>query len=542
MDNIIIEFDCRKSVIKNPFNNLLEMVEYYYSLSDMHDMEAIRCFASWATYPDKEKYPKLCDIVYDMSVFLQSQIIPDKNSVGQWMDFDEERLHKLLREPFFQEYNDTIVYDGKDNTLISSKCTDLISWKGHGKFPFLAHYAFYKLQSIAVKCLPSKLLADIWYDWCYNDMIDYVLRNNNWYGIISDVYISKGKNWFYDTANYYPSLGLDPCMYRWACYGIEACQQIGSVDSKVLKKDLTDLYSELLIASVRCGSLEKNKYYLDYIQNAINNFEDVKIENLNKKMASLQHENEQLLSDKKSMEETMDVLKKQIAKLGDDSSRTEYEKVEAIAKRIYAMMPDETSDTNKTEHKFNEIWVKLSDDTRKDINRAIRFFQDMGSIDVALFLMIRNVEREFARHFFIPFQKSNLFKNMGFSLCSNHRYVKTDEALKDTTKHPTMGNIPYIGKAVSTKNALDASVAIAAFSKFLGNSKTQFCDICKNIESYRVGIKKNKIVDIRNIFAHGNDDKNSAYDKTSYDDVVKFLYEPPLQILFKIVMISKLKV
>ena len=40
---------------------------------------------------------------------------------------------------------------------------------------------------------------------------------------------------------------------------------------------------------------------------------------------------------------------------------------------------------------------------------------------------------------------------------------------------------------------------------------------------------------------NGNDDKNNTYDKSSYMDVSKFLYEPPIRILFRIIIYSKLK-
>lgn len=523
----------------NPFKNLYEMVDYFYSIATSKNTEQLEVFADYKFAQNKERYPILENFydtgkeVFLLFAYLESiQPKPD----DPWMKFNEKELNHLLCDPFFQEYNDTICYDGKDVSLIKNYSNLL---KGHRKYPFLEIYTLMKLQSIAICNLPNTSLTMIWYEWFYKDYILEYIWNLWWYNIIADVYIKKGKNWFYDTAMYYPTLGLDACMYKWACLGITACHKTKRLESKALKKDLTDLYSELLIASVRSGSLEKNQMFLNYIQEEIANFDDVEIDQLQKKMESLKHENQKLLNDKATMEKTMDTLRKEIAKLETDTTRTDDEKVESIARRIYAMMPDETSQLNKSNHNFSEIWDKLSDETKQDINRSVRFFQDMESVDVALFLMIRNVEREFARHFFDPFQESSSFKKMGISICSNHQFVKTHDALKDTKNHPTMGNIPFIGKALKSKVALQSSTVISAFAKFLGKSTDNFCDICQSIESYRVGLSKKRIVDIRNIFAHGNTDKNKAYDKSSYIDVARFLYEPPLQILFRLVINSK---
>ena len=149
--------------------------------------------------------------------------------------------------------------------------------------------------------------------------------------------------------------------------------------------------------------MKKNNDVLEHIKNAINNFDDENFLHLNQELESLKHENQTLLDDKITMEKTMATLRTEIAKLEQDSTRTDDEKAESIVRKIYAMMPDETGELKKSEHDFSVAWDKFSDETKKDINRSVRFFEDMESVDVALFLMIRNVEREFDRHFFTPF-------------------------------------------------------------------------------------------------------------------------------------------
>ncbi len=528
-------------VSRSLFANLYEMVHYFYSISASNDIDQLEAFADWEFAQHKDRYPFLKEFNEStrerllVNAFFESQ---ESRSGDSWMNFDEEKLNILLHESFFQDYNDTISYKDNDYSLVKDKTRGLLLLNEGRKYPFLEIYTLLKLESIAICNLENRMLIMMWYDWCYKDYIVDYIWTFKWYGIIADVFIKKGRNWFYDTNTFYPNLGLDAAMYRWACYGIEACHLTNRMESKILKREMTDLLSELLIASARSGALERNQAFINEIQEAITNFDEIEIEQLNKKMEFLQHENQKLLNDKVTMENTMGVLRKEIAKLELDSTRTDDEKAEVIAKKIYAMMPDASKD-NGTEYEFSKIWERLSDETRRDINRSVRFFQELESVDVALFLMIRNVERECARHFFEPFQESDLFKNMGSSICQHRYFSKTNDALMDTKNHLTMGTIPYIEKAINSETALKSSKAIASFSEFLGTSCEAFCEICRNIGKYRVGLKKNKIVDIRNIFAHGNADTNHAYDKSSYEDVVKFLYEPPLEVMFRIVMNSK---
>ena len=540
----IISFDStgsiEKNVVKNPFANLYDMVQYFLTIADSHDLDQLEAFADWQFSQHKDK----CTIgeIFDESAkeqllvdSLMDGITPPSND--WWMNFDEEKLNALLLNPFFQEYHDTIYYEGKDLSLFNG--TSLI--KGGRKYSYLELYTLAKLESIAICNLPNNKLSMLWYDWFYKDHILDFIWNFNWYNIIADVYIKKGKNWFYDTATYYPSLGLDACMYKWACYGILACHKTQKVPSKTLKNDLTDLYTELLITSTRANAIEKNNDVLEHIKNAINNFDDENFLHLNQELESLKHENQTLLDDKITMEKTMATLRTEIAKLEQDSTRTDDEKAESIVRKIYAMMPDETGELKKSEHDFSVAWDKFSDETKKDINRSVRFFEDMESVDVALFLMIRNVEREFDRHFFTPFKQSALFNNVRKANCFAKKYSKTHDALKDLENHPTMGNIPFIGRALKDKAALQSSEIISAFHNFLGGTVNNFCDICRSIQNYRVGLSQKKIVDIRNIFAHGNVEKHNEYDKSSYEDGTKFLYEPPLQVLFKIALNSKQK-
>lgn len=220
-------------------------------------------------------------------------------------------------------------------------------------------YTLLKLESIAICNLPYNRTVDFWYEWCYLDHIDNYLWRFKWFGIISDVYAIRGKNWFYDTNKFYPTLGFDPCMFKWACYGIFSCKKADKLSSDLLKKDLIDLYSELLIQSARCDAIDKNSDYLEFIQDKINNYDTENLKKLNEEVKLLKHKNQQLQNNNKTLENALSILTKEIHKLVSDPSRTEDEKADAIAKKIYAMMPDEVFDNNKSSYNFSDIWDRF---------------------------------------------------------------------------------------------------------------------------------------------------------------------------------------
>ena len=101
-----------------------------------------------------------------------------------------------------------------------------------------------------------------------------------------------------------------------------------------------------------------------------------------------------------------------------------------------------------------------------------------------------------------------------------------------------MGNIPFIGRAMNDRRALEASNIINAFSTFLGEKKEAFIDICDALDTYRIGTDRFRLVDLRNGIAHGDDNVTTKIDKICYEDVRKILYEPPVQILIKVIMNS----
>lgn len=53
-----------------------------------------------------------------------------------------------------------------------------------------------------------------------------------------------------------------------------------------------------------------------------------------------------------------------------------------------------------------------------------------------------------------------------------------------------MGNIPFIGKAMTDVKAQEASDIIKAFRIFLGDKRDTFVSICKTLDAYKLGAKQ----------------------------------------------------
>lgn len=94
----IISFDStgsiEKNVVKNPFANLYDMVQYFLTIADSHDLDQLEAFADWQFSQHKDK----CTIgeIFDESAkeqllvdSLMDGITPPSND--WWMNFDEEK-------------------------------------------------------------------------------------------------------------------------------------------------------------------------------------------------------------------------------------------------------------------------------------------------------------------------------------------------------------------------------------------------------------------------------------------------------------------
>lgn len=497
--------------VNNPFCSLLDMVKNYLSIWESGDLEALQDFACPSGLGDKAELISHTDMYgcFITSMYWSSFIPADDD---EWMDFEHDELEKLLCSSFFDEYHRT------RRIFIQRGCKR--------DYPMLDVYSFVRLEAYAATMLSEEQMIHIKTIWTFEDFM-YDIYDLNWFETIAIVYKACGIHWFANNGE------NDPIMYKGACYAVAACRKSHVVSDAELKKDLNSIYKELLIAFTIRGTLEKNADIIGYVEKCITDFDEEHINNLINDVKSLEKEKEQLIDEKRQLNEGIEILRDQLKELQGDEERTEDEKVADIAYRIYCLSPQNTKMDDKVEG-FKTVWEKLDQSTKKDIKLSISMFEKFESFDLAVFPMIRSLEHEFARNYFIPFHYSKQYKDAGLPLCKNKSYEKTHDALvRRRNVYPTMGNIPFIGRAMTDIKAQDASNIIKAFRIFLGDKREAFVSVCKALDTYKIGVKHYKLVDIRNGIAHGNDDVTSNIDRQCYEEISKLLYEPPIQILFE---------
>ena len=512
---------CKEITTINPFNNLLEMVDCYLSIFVNQDIETLTDFV---IPPNSDKEPKIICSLEMYKNFIPSMCFSasDPAEDDEWLIFDFKKLDELLKHSFFDEYNKTLPF--------------LKNYYSRS-YPLLDVYSFIRLQAYASTVLPQDLLNDVNYIWNYEDFIDYIY-GYGWFDTISIIYKSYGIHWF-------ASKGTTDCiMYKWAYYAVSACKKNNAISDSVLKRDLNNMCKEFIIACTIRGTIDKYSETIDYLQSCITKFDEERINGLIDKVKNLEEQNEKLIDEKKQLKEGIELLRNQIKEMqtsldnSDSDSDFDFDKIEDIVYRIYSLSPQNTDLEDKVDN-FKTVWNKLDDITKKDIKLSISMFENFDSFDLALFPMIRSLEYEFARNFFAPFHSSEIYLQIETPMCIDKKYEKTHEALiKQGHKFPTMGSIPFIGRAICDDNAQKSSNIINAFSIYLGTKRLDFSSICKSLDTYRLGTKKYKLVDIRNGIAHGYNKITQYVDKKVYKEVSKLLYEPPLQILFEIIKYS----
>lgn len=306
-----------------------------------------------------------------------------------------------------------------------------------------------------------------------------------------------------------------------------------------LKKDLNNLYSELLIIFTINDTIEKNQDIIDMVLDSLADIENSSLDVLAQKIQSLEKENAHLKVENYKLKEGYGLLKDQVKLLQYDSEQSDDAKVEAISRRINSLFP-KSVETNADIAQFSSIFNSLKPSTQHDLKSAISLIDNFQGYDLALLQLTRSVEREFIVNFIVPFQESSFYYDIKDPYCNKKRYCITHKILMVGNK-PTMGNIPFIGMAVLDSKAMKASNVIEAFSIFLEDNREPFAKICKDLGNYEIGIKNFKLVDIRNGIAHGDDNVTGDIDQDTYEQVNKMLFEPPMQILSNIIKYSMKK-
>ena len=85
---------------------------------------------------------------------------------------------------------------------------------------------------------------------------------------------------------------------------------------------------------------------------------------------------------------------------------------------------------------------------------------------------------------------------------------------------------------------LRVSFTLKAFSEFLGEKQDIFIKICSDIDKYKIGKDGISIINIRNGIAHGDPEITENCDESCYKEVIRLVYEPPIKILFSIIINS----
>lgn len=507
------------SFIKIPFSNMLELIEHFLHLAYTSDMEELTYFLIADDEKDLQK--KIYSSLPLFECLIRPAYFNTLNSERSkfWMDFDEDKLDDLLKDPFFDDYHE-IRKRGKNHI------------EDFRKYPFLEPYAFTKLQSIAVQKLPAETTLDMQWIW---KNLDFIIELNLWgfYEIIADVYKTLGMEWFTDRGK------RDPIMYEWTCLAINACIITKRVSYDELKRDLNNLYSELLIFFTISGTLEMNQDIIDMIVSSMEDIENSSLEVLADEIRALKEENANLKEENYKLKEGYELLKDQLKELQNDSGQSDDAKVEAISHRINSLF-SKSSYEDIDISQFPSVFDSFKLSTQQDLKSAISLINNFEGYDLALLQLTRSVEREFIANFIAPFQESRLYFEIEEPYCDKKKYCTTHKLLM-VGNNPTMGSIPFIGRAVSDSKAIRSSNVIEAFSIFLDGKREHFSKICKDLDNYRIGMKNFKLVDIRNGIAHGDDNVTSDIDQETYEQVNRMLFEPPIQILFNIIKYSMKK-
>lgn len=540
----------------NPFQNLLEMITFYHGIAERNNPDELDAFLDNEFSKNKDKYPKLVNAedINDFIIHSFVDSLSEDNSQTKnesWMDFDADALEEVLRNPFFEEYNRKIIHRGDhfkkgeplcetDGVKVYERAEDFtldicgmtVCARDYG---LLELYTYTKLQAQAACALSDDRTNMMWHLWCYQDLIEQ-LYTNRFYGCIGMMYQKYGKEWFAHSR--YGEQRLDPILYKWASYGIFAAREMEQVEARRLKHDLVDLLSELILSLALADRIESNMELVNHLKESIVNFDKLNQALMQEKTERLEHENIQLKKDYETLRKHYETLRTQIAQLQADVTRTDEEKIEAILKRIYAFMPENISFDQST-YKFSDIWERFAPVTQKDIKTSLAIYDQLKTPDLAAFLFVSSLDREMNRNFFEPFKKSSAFGRIKNRFCSNNKLLDVHKVLADSVRSVTLGNIPFIKKAILSQQSLRDSEIVAAFAKFLGKEKNPFCSICDAIEKYRLGAKKYTVVKLRNGLAHGDEDVKEGCDENCYSDLTKMFYEPPIQIMFSIIAHSK---
>lgn len=178
------------------------------------------------------------------------------------------------------------------------------------------------------------------------------------------------------------------------------------------------------------------------------------------------------------------------------------------------------------------LWRRMSFESRKNIKMVERI-HDKSSLYTLMHYFV-TLEQEFGDHFIQPFLDSYRSESSQMWCLQDH-YQRTHDILTGKS-HFTLGTVYFLGEFVDSRRARANSEAIQKFFEFLGEKKDEFITICSLIGTERInGFSLSKL---RNGLAHGDADVISHIDKSTFGNLHSYLFDPPQQVLKRILLNS----
>ena len=514
-----------------PCDNLLEFIEYFLSAYNTRNIQILDFLidSDFSEYKNQfEKY-KTTDMFYFVIYMIFRNDYNRQYHQEQWLNFDNKKLLELLEDPFFDEYIDTVVKGDIDR---NKKIEYVVEFR----YIWIEFYTFFKVLSFAASILSYKRTHLLWYYLCYEDIIDRIY-GQEYYSIISNIYNRYGWEWFCIN-RYGVSPGFDLIMYKWGFYSILAEKKIGTKSSENLKMDFIDLYTNF---SSKCAQAEAHflkDELIQYFKYELNHFDDDRFEMAAKELERKDHVILNLQNDLESLKRSYQSTIENIKLIQTQKGITESDKVNRILKHLYACLPDKLKGT-QLEKRFEEIWENLSDQSRIDITQAVKLFEIMKNTEFSSLALLRSLERELELNIFKPFRECAEYNAVLKHECQDVKLVKTHELL---TSPVTLGVIPILGGALQKDKNIKNSTILKSFNQFLGDKKEVFYEICSAIGKYKIGEQSLSIIKIRNGIVHGDTSVTECCDEECYQSIFRFIYEPPIQIMFSIILHSLKKI
>ena len=537
-----------------PCENLLEFVKYFLEAYYNRNLEQLDYLLDSEFSPYKDMYHQyhtnfMCKFIIKM--LYRDRYTEDKSYKGseyergmiaQWMNYDKNTIDALVEDSFFDEYlyNFIIV----DPTSVKKR--DLIDGVSQLGYSGLEFYVYFKVLSLAASLLGFNRTHMLWYYLCYEYLIE-IIKSNQYNSILSPIYRKFGWQWFSANKSM-PSDKFEPVLYKWACYAICADKKMPDRSYKKLQKDMNNLFIEFSrkCAQAKCGKFEDE--ILQYLFEEMNRFDkeelaraievaDIQVQKIVELEEKLKKKERRILQLEKTNESLIKSYRttvKNIPLIQGEKDTDGTNKIDRILRHLYECLPDELAgDTLKK--KFGDIWENLSEYSQDDITKSIKMFEMMQDSEFSTLALLRSVERELELNVFQPFRESELFKNIEDFSCT---FKKVEGTHKSLQRPVTLGSIPFIGRDVNNERYIQESSVLQAFAEFLGDKKEVFTEICRSIDQYKIDNGMKSIVDLRNGIAHGDATVTEFCDESCYHDICKFIYEPPIQIMFSIILHS----